>query len=458
MSALLLATYEMGRQPFGLASPAAWLREAGVEVAVCDLSRQPLDEEAARRARLIACYLPMHTATRLVAPVARRVSALNPVAHLCAFGLYAPLNEEHLRALGFGTILGPEFEADLVDLARHVESVEHPTSAAGSPGGAHGEVARIPHLAFRVPDRTGLPPAIRYASLRRGSQRIPAGYTEASRGCKHRCRHCPIVPVYQGRFRVVPVDVVIADVRQQVERGVRHITFGDPDFFNGPRHALAIAEAMHSRVPGLTYDVTIKVEHLLRHRELLPRLRETGCLFVTSAVESFDDRILARLAKGHTRADVVRALEACREAGLTLVPTFVAFTPWTTLQGYVTLLATLADLNLVDAVAPVQLSIRLLITHASLLLHLPDIRSIVQPFDGSALVHPWAHPDPAVDALQRRVSSLIGRHVNQSRRSTFRQVWHLTRDMAGLPSVEPFAVGTVAARTTIPWLDEPWYC
>src|SRR3972149_9838662 len=96
------------------------------------------------------------------------------------------------------------------------------------------------------------------------------GYTEASRGCKHLWRHCPIVPIYEGRFRIVQREVVLADIRQQVEAGARHITFGDPDFLNGPGHALAVARGLHAEFPGLTFDVTAKIEHLLRHRDRLP--------------------------------------------------------------------------------------------------------------------------------------------------------------------------------------------
>ncbi len=141
------------------------------------------------------------------------------------------------------------------------------------------------------------------------------GYTEASRGCKHTCRHCPIVPVYDGRFRVVPIDIVLADVRAQVAAGARHVTFGDPDFFNGIRHAMAVVHAVHAEFPDLSYDVTIKIEHLLAHADRLPELTATGCAFVTSAVESVDDDILERLAKGHTLADFERAVALCRDAG-----------------------------------------------------------------------------------------------------------------------------------------------
>jgi len=120
LSVLLISTYELGRQPFGLASPAAWLRADGYSVRLLDLSRQTLDEEAVRRADLIGIFLPMHTATRLGVRALAKVRALNPRAHLCAYGLYAPVNADLLRGLGVATILGGEFEAGLRSLARRL--------------------------------------------------------------------------------------------------------------------------------------------------------------------------------------------------------------------------------------------------------------------------------------------------------------------------------------------------
>ena len=242
--------------------------------------------------------------------------------------------------------------------------------------------------------------------------RKTVGATDATRGCKHRCRHCPIVPVYDGQFRVVPVDVVLADIRAQVEQGATHITFGDPDFFNGPTHARRIVESLHREFPTLTYDAIIKVEHLLKHRELLPVLAATGCLFITSAVESVDDEVLAKLEKGHTRADFIAAAAACRDAGLTLVPTFVAFTPWTTIDGYIDLLNVVDGLGLAANVAPVQWSIRLLVTWASRLLELDDIKSSVGPFDAKTLTYPWKHRDPRVDRTAAAGDGARRRHAD----------------------------------------------
>ncbi|MEK6629813.1 MAG: radical SAM protein, partial [Acidobacteriota bacterium] len=300
MRVVLLSTYELGHQPFGLASPAAWLRAAGADVVEQDLSRDRLDEDAVRSAAVVAFYLPMHTATRLALPVIDRVRSLNPSARIVAYGLYALTNAGLLRARGVEGLFGGEFEAALVAFALHPSEVSPEDPRVDIETGLRVLGGPVARLTFITPDRAGLPPLSRYARLQHGARRLVSGYTEASRGCKHLCRHCPVVPVYGGQFRIVPVDVVLGDIRNQVAAGAEHVTFGDPDFFNGPAHAVRVVEALHAEFPGLTYDVTIKVEHLLRHARHLPLLKRTGCLFVTSAVESVDDTVLARLDKGHT--------------------------------------------------------------------------------------------------------------------------------------------------------------
>jgi hypothetical protein len=277
-----------------------------------------------------------------------------------------------------------------------------------------------------------------------------AGATDATHGCKHRCRHCPIVPVYDGHFRAVPVEVVLADVEQQIAAGAEHITFGDPDFFNGPTHARRIVERLHAAHPNVSYDVTIKVEHLIKHRDRLPMLAHTGCLFVTSAVESLDDDVLAKLEKGHTRADFFEAVGLCQDAGLRLAPTFVAFTPWTTRDGFADLLDSVAALDLIEHVAPVQWGLRLLVTEGSRLLELDDIRTLVAPFDPRTLTYPWRHANPEIDALQQSIMTLVGTRITRPRRELFDEV----RALAGLDALS----STLLSRSAIPYLDEPWYC
>lgn len=435
MRIVLISTYDLGHQPFGLASPAAWLRADGHEVTTADLSREPLPLAPIRAAHWVAFHLPMHTATRIALPQIHKIQQINPAARICCYGLYAALNNEMLRSLGVVHVVGGEFEKALSDLIS---------------GRAAAEPVVLDRLLFRKPDRTDLPNLSRYAGLVHGGNHKVAGYTEASRGCKHLCRHCPIVPVYEGRFRVIQREVVLADIRQQVAAGAQHITFGDPDFLNGPGHALAIIESFHREFPKATYDVTIKVEHLLKHRDALPVLARTGCLFITTAVESVDDAILARLAKGHTRADFIEALALTRAHGLTLVPTFVPFTPWTTRDGYRDLLRAVRDLELVQNVSPIQLAIRLLLPARSKLLELDDLE--VGAFDPKALVWTWQHADTGMDQLCSDLQAIVrtGDRRGLPRTVLFQAIWE--KAFGVLPDFH------LVDRATIPYLTEPWYC
>jgi radical SAM superfamily enzyme YgiQ (UPF0313 family) len=455
---VLISTYELGRQPFGLASPAAWLRKRGHHVSALDLSRQPLEQAAVRGAALVAVYLPMHTATRLAAQLIPSLRRLNPDAHYCCYGLYAPMNVDYLRTLGVSTVLGGEFEEGLVRLAEHLGRNRNGNGTSAMP--QPEPLISLARQNFIPPDRQGLAPLAKYAHviLPTGEHRV-AGYTEASRGCKHLCRHCPIVPVYKGAFRVVDREVVLADIRQQVAVGAQHITFGDPDFFNGIGHAVAVVKKLHREFPRVTYDVTIKIEHLRKQAKYLAALRDTGCLFVTSAVESIDNSVLARLDKGHTRADFLEVHRIFRELGLVLHPTFVPFTPWTKLDSYLELLRVLRENDLVENVAPIQLAIRLLIPAGSRLLELEEVRRMVTPFDPSALVYPWRNPDPCVDLLAEKIEEIVATSEERklSRGAIFERIWQAAHEAAGIQA-EFAAQPVLLSRAAIPYLNEPWYC
>ena len=454
MKIVLISTYELGRQPFGLVSPAAWLRKRGHDVSCFDLTRQLLDESAVRAAKLIAVYLPMHTATRLAAQLLPSLRQGNTRAHICCYGLYAPMNAEYLRTLGAATILGGEFEAGLAHLAERL-SAETGDSAVEQTE----PLVSLERLPFEIPDRSEMPALEKYAHLVvPGDGYKIVGSTEASRGCKHLCRHCPIVPVYKGVFRIVNREIVLADIRQQVAAGAQHISFGDPDFFNGIRHAMELVEEFHREFPDLTYDVTVKIEHLRKYEEQVRRLRDTGCLFVISAVESVDDTILGLLDKGHTREDFLYVARMFRSLGMTLHPTFVPFTPWTTMDGYLDLMRVLCHEELLENVAPIQLGIRLLIPEGSRLLELHEVRRIVGPFDAKSLVYPWNNPDSRLEALSEKVQEIAAEtdRKKETRSVAFGKIWRAAHAAAGFDA--PDLQLSRGDGVAVPFLSEPWYC
>jgi radical SAM superfamily enzyme YgiQ (UPF0313 family) len=460
---LLVACYELGHQPLNLASPLAFLRQASYDPAAIDTSVSALPNEALTRARILAISVPMHTALRLGVRVAERARRLNPDITICFYGLYATLNAEYLLRGHADALIGGEYEEALLAL---VQAVESGSSLAEVPGVTTRAATAAPvlrRLPLIPPARDILPALENYARLVAGDETRLAGYVEASRGCLHICRHCPITPVYGGRFFVLPRETVLADIRAQVAAGARHITFGDPDFMNGPKRSLDLARALHGEFPDVTFDATIKVEHILERRDLFPELAALGCAFVVSAVESLSEDVLRHLAKGHTRADVVEALNILDAAGIPMRPTFVAFTPWTTARDYLELLDFLDEHGLIEAVDAIQFAIRLLVPPGSALLLEPDASAWVGPLDESAFSYTWTHPDPRMDALQTEVMALVERAAaqGQSARATFYALRALAEEGLAADLVQTRSrrrLPVLTAGRPTPHLTEAWFC
>ncbi len=456
---LLVSCYELGHQPLNLASPLAVLAQAGYAPVAIDTAVEPLTDEAITRARLVCISVPMHTALRLAMRVAERVRALNPTAHLCFYGLYASLNADYLHEQGIDFVIGGEYEQALLALA---QALEHGSASTLPDVGTRAQRAApiMQRLPFVQPNRRPLPPLQRYARLQQGDRLALVGYVETSRGCLHTCLHCPITPVYQGRFFIIPREIVLQDIRAQVQMGAEHITFGDPDFLNGPGHSLKILRAMRAEFPALTFDATIKIEHILEHRDLFTEFKALGCAFIVSAVEAVSDHVLAHLEKGHTRADVIEALGILGDADIPMRPSLLPFTPWTTLDDYLDLLTFVEQHNLIDQIDPVHYSIRLLLPPGAALLDKPSMRPYLGELDAAAFSYQWTHPDPRMDRLQQEVAALVeaSERANIPAAETFYAIKALAEEAAGLVLTAARRVSPPIASKETPHLTESWFC
>lgn len=481
---LLISCYELGHQPIGLAAPLGFLERAGYTPEVIDIAVETLDVDKAARAEFVGICVPMHTALRLGVHVATRLRKINLTCHICFYGLYASLNAEYLLQHYADSVIGGEYEAPMVELVNslteeaHIEiagvlrrediaSIQNTSQSKPFLRSSHNKISvyksrhDLPSEPFAVPSRKRLPPLDRYAHLEQDGIAHLAGYVEASRGCKHLCFHCPIPPVYEGKFSVVPKEVVLEDIRGQVDAGAAHITFGDPDFLNGPKHALRIIQAMHEAFPNLTFDCTTKIEHLLKHRSILSILRDCGCIFIVSAVESLNDTVLENLQKGHTRADVFAVIDLLKEVGIALRPSFVPFTPWETLDSYLHILDCVEDKGLIDHIDPVQYTIRLLVPPGSSLIAQSSMQSYLGPLDQESFTYLWTHPDPRMDELHKAVTVAVesASQIGEDAFVTFHRVHNLAYAAIGREeSSVALPMDFELDRKRPPRLTEDWFC
>ncbi len=443
MKVLLVSTYELGRQPVHVASPAAALERRGHDVRVTDTSVDDLDSTMLDWAEAVAISVPMHTAKRLANSLTGEMKAYRPDLPVAHYGLYA----------------GVGFSEDIADAALEGE---YETALIEWVGGVKAGIAAEKSLQthrgssqFEIPERSRLPGVDQYARIEHDGTTKLVGAVEASHGCRHRCRHCPIPAVYDGRIRIVPEDIVLADIHQLAAAGAEHITFGDPDFLNAPAHTVSVLERAHQAHPDMTFDITVKVEHILAKRDIWPRMAELGLLFVVSAFESTNNQTLEVLDKGHTVADMSEAVGIIRDAGIYLRPTWLPFLPWAEHGDIVGILDFLTEHDLAAATDPVQLAIKLLVPSGSLLESHPAMTPYLDEYDGEALSWTWRYADPDMDALQVRLESIAAEASDcaADATTTLRSMWAAVTEMTGVRLAD-----FTESSESVPRLTESWFC
>ncbi|MCG9126019.1 radical SAM protein [Candidatus Poribacteria bacterium] len=436
---LLISCYELGHRPIGLTRPLASFRTAGFLPNTIDIAVEQLDVEKVKQAKFIGISVPMHTALRLGVHLLPRIRDLNPDVVICMYGLYAGLNADYLLSLGVNYCIGRgDVSEQLVQLVQSLlndDDREFPVVDV--------PIGKLPDLE-------------KYAQFEDNGEVRHVGYTETTHGCKHLCTHCPIPPVYNGKFFPVPQETVLNEIHKQVVEGATHITFGDPDFLNGPLHGLRVLREMHDTYPNLTFDFTTKVEHILKHRKHFPEFAELGCRFVISAVESLSDRVLTILEKHHTRSDVEEAIDIVQGTGIALRPTWVPFTPWTSLDAYLEILEFVEMHGLIYHVDPVQFAVRLLIPPGSYLLNRPETKALSLTLDETAFSYVWVHPDARMDELQKTVNSLVENDniTDVDPLDTFYSIWEVSMDLSGKSRPKR----NKRRHSPAPRITEAWFC
>ena len=444
---LLISTYDLGRQPFGLASAAAALRAAGADVVCADLAKERLARRrcgARRRSRSSSrCTPPRAWRCRSSTTCAR----VNPGARLVAYGLYAPLNASLLREHGVSAIIGGEFEDALV------ASVKEDALVASVKQDAL--VASMPRRAAARRDRTRSPRAF----PRAGSQRAAAAHElrDAAVG-----RRAPDGRLHRGQPRLqapLPPLSDRAGLRRPLPRRPdRHRDGRRPRAGRRGRAAHHLRRSRllqrHRTRDGSRRAVRRRVARRLVRRDDQGRAPARACRRAAAAARHRlrlrDDRRRSgrrpRAARGSrraTRAPTSNAWSRTRATiGLTLAPTFVAFTPWTTLEGYCELLQTIDRLELVEHVSPIQLAIRLLVTEGSRLLELPDVRAVIGAFNPRSLTYPVGpRGSRASTSCRQRIEALVGRQPVGAAARAVRRIWALAHEAAGLAAAHGATAG-----------------
>jgi len=378
---------------------------------------------------VLGIYASMHTASVLAEQYLRDRKLPNK---LFVFGLYANVFSEMFS--NFQSI--HSFDSD------ELESLL--------------EVQLNPNYSFKhsVPDRTILPSITDYSHIVDGSNNLIAGSVETTYGCKHECTHCPVPIEFKGMFKTFGTEKIITDVTNQVEEGAKHISFNDPDFFNGPKHALKILQLLNEKHPSITYDSTIKVEHILKYPDYFQELKNLNMLFVISAFETTNDHVLNILQKNHSFNDLNKAVELSLENNIDIRPTWMPFSPWTEQNDLISIIKLIENYKLRETVDPIQLTIKLLVPKNSLILKRPEMKEYLLDYDPASFSYAWQYKFPNIDNIQNEIFNYVLQHESENE---YTQYLGLV-DILESHTNETLLNSEKYSQRIVPKLSETWFC
>lgn len=428
MKILLLSFYDLGKQPKIISELHKKLDNGSNQIDIVDYS---IEEKnlTLDNYDVLGIYASMHTASVLAEQYLRDRKLPNK---LFVFGLYANVFSEMFS--NFQSI--HSFDSD------ELESLL--------------EVQLNPNYSFKhsVPDRTILPSITDYSHIVDGSNNLIAGSVETTYGCKHECTHCPVPIEFKGMFKTFGTEKIITDVTNQVEEGAKHISFNDPDFFNGPKHALKILQLLNEKHPSITYDSTIKVEHILKYPDYFQELKNLNMLFVISAFETTNDHVLNILQKNHSFNDLNKAVELSLENNIDIRPTWMPFSPWTEQNDLISIIKLIENYKLRETVDPIQLTIKLLVPKNSLILKRPEMKEYLLDYDPASFSYAWKYKFPNIDNIQNELFTYVLQHESENE---YTQYLGLV-DILESHTNETLLNSEKYSQRIVPKLSETWFC
>ena len=247
---------------------------------------------------------------------------------------------------------------------------------------------------------------------------------------------------------------IIDDISNQIELGAAHISFNDPDFFNGPKHSLKILEKLNNEFPSVTYDSTIKVEHIIKYKDYFKELNNSNMLFVISAFETTNDLVLEILQKNHTAKDLNEAIEISKLNNIDIRPTWMPFTPWTETSDLHNIIKLIEKFQLRETVDPIQLTIKLLIPKHSLIIHRPEIKKYLGRYDVESFSYSWSYEHIKVDYLQRSLFNYVVENEGLDEKDQYLGLVYLIEDLTETNIIYRHNY----TYRDVPKLSETWFC
>ena len=428
MKILLLSFYNLGKQPKIIGELYNKLNIEGTEINVFDYSINEYDLDI-KSYDAIGIFASMHTATVLATEYLKDKTLPDKVF---TFGLYAKvLSDSDTRITYLENLDGSDLEIYLGVNANSNFTIKN-----------------------SIPDRSPFPEISNYTHLVKGKNKLFTGSVETTYGCKHSCTHCPVPMQFNGRFKTFSEEKILIDISNQIESGAQHISFDDADFFNGPKYSLKILEKLTKKFPSITYDATIKVEHIIKYQDYFKELTNLNMLFITSAFETTNNRVLKILEKNHTYKDLEQSISISKQYNIDIRPTWMPFTPWTNLVDLINIVTLIEHYELRETVDPIQLTIKLLVPKGSLMLKRPEFKQYIGEYDQDSFTYLWNYENSKVGNLQALLFSYVAENYGIDEKEQYLELIDIIQSFTNTDII----YNKMYKYHEVPKLSETWFC
>jgi anaerobic magnesium-protoporphyrin IX monomethyl ester cyclase len=146
----------------------------------------------------------------------------------------------------------------------------------------------------------------------------PYALIEGGRGCPHECTFCTQWKHWEGTWRAKTPER-IAD-----EMGFCHQNFGskfiwltDDNLGGGNRIGTLADEIIKRKMPDdVTWFVQARCDDIIRNKDVLPKLRKSGLIWVLLGVENSEQSVLDNFNKGITPNEAKEAVKLLKKNGI----------------------------------------------------------------------------------------------------------------------------------------------
>ncbi len=299
-----------GFQTLGAIAVASYLKDKGVNVETQDFYVDQVDVSEANIVGISSTFMDLKD----VSEITEYVKEKNREATLILGGpvswSYPPekiMNEiPNLEA-----IILQEGERTFLDLIKKIQQ-----------GEPLNQISGIAYKSGNTVKKTSPPTFIEGSEFPRPdwnivnlTKRMPILPIETARGCIYKCAFCSETSYWTKPVRLKPIDKITEELKTNIQEfNIKTFRFVDSCFTAPQKRCTKICDAIIKENLDIKWTSYARIDNM--SRDLLQKMKQSGCVAVDIGMESGDPTILRKMEKNYTPKDIIKSINTAKEVDI----------------------------------------------------------------------------------------------------------------------------------------------